>query len=400
MPILAIFSLLLTGCKFGDGEDGMEELAKKKRVLNYHCSVTLPSFYPCDTALVDMGPDGMNVNWRIFSDIAVMGSEFHIQKDTIESASYPVPFKLSYNRYLSPNCIQEGNLSILSYDFSSNARHGNGDDYSTLINLVYPYERVIMSSGDLLLSNADSIPMDFNDQDGKLSSIEERYFIALGRSRAVCTNSDVLLTDHPVCQLNHDHASYSDSRILLDPKIAILRLSFIVSSQDDFTLRDYLRGKSMSGNYHYIDKIEISNRELDPSRISRAQLNLNTGWMEPQKSAVDYLVLTDKNHFVNHLEITREESQRFLLEGFDAFSWGTTVYVAIPCTEEGRLTMSPMITVYVKHSEDSIVEKYYGTVSPYQLKEGGYYITTPIRLFESVELATHPAQLYETPACF
>lgn len=434
--LLATFTFVVTGCKFGDGEDGLEALAQKKRLLNYHCAVAMPflsgsegiqgdkalfgsegtvgegiqgdkALYGSEgtvgdralsngeEVLVDMGPKGLYMGWRPFADIAVIGDEFRIQKDTLESASYLSPIKLSYIRYLSTNSEVQGDFTVLNYEFSSYAKHGNGESYATLVNFVYPFERLIMSNGDTLLCNADSIPMDFNDQDGTLSTIEERYFVALGRGRAVCSNKDVVMRDSACCQVGHDHFSYSEDRILMDAKIAILRLSLIVPAQDDFTLLEFVRSMNMSGTYLYVDKIQISNRESEASGISRAQLNLETGHMEAQPSAVSYLILNDSgNHFTQSLDIPREESQSWLYEGDYAFSWGTTVYVAVPCVEEGQLAMSPMVTVTLKNELGTAV-KYYGTVSPRLLKEGGYYITTPIRLFDSIEKATSPALLYE-----
>lgn len=376
--VLASFPIVLTGCKFGDGEDGLEALAQKKRLLNYHCAFTLPSLAPCDTAMVDLGIEGLNVNWEPFSAIGVMGNEFQIEKDTTGLASFPVPQVLSYNRYLSRNCELVDGLSVLSYDFASYAKHSNGEAYATSVHFVYPYARVITSTGDTLKSCVDSIPMDFHLQDGKLSTIQKKYYIAMGHARAICSNKDVVMVDSACCHLDHDHTSYSADRILLDTKIAILRLSFIVPAQEDFSLIEYLRGLNISGYDYYIDQIQISNQKEDVNGFSRAQLNLRTGWMEPAPAANSFITLNDANHFWNCQDI---------------------LYVAIPCTEEGTLDMDPLITISLRQGNPSTTTRYYGKLAPIVLKEGGYYLSSPIKLYRQMEQIDSPAQLYLTPTC-
>jgi len=396
---VAIFLSLLTSCKFGEGEDGLEALTKKKRLLNYHCSIALPTLLQNDSVVLDdMGVSGLNINWESYSDIAVMGKEFQVQKDTFGDASLPFPLKLSYNRYLDSNIELEDSYSVLSYDFSAYTKHGNGEYYATPVNFVYPYRRIITSSGDTLKANADSIPIDFNYQDGLLSSIQERFYLAMGHSLAICDKNDVTMVDSAHCHLGHDHDSQRHRRVLLDTKIAIVRLSLIVPAQEDYTLREFIQGKNMSGYSYYVDKVQLHNLKDNGSGISRAQLNLNSGWMEPQKSAINYLTITDeKNHFRNHSEIARKDEQVWSTGSEEKASWGTSIYVAIPCTEEGFLEISPMIVVTIKEYTQSTAKQYYGTIDPVKLKEGGYYITSPIKLYDSREKADNPAQLFMTP---
>lgn len=397
--VFVSFSSFLTGCKFGDGENGLEALAKKKRLLNYHCAITLPSLAPCDTALVDLGAEGLNVNWETFSAIAVMGNEFQIKKDTTGLAALPVPQVLSYNRYLSRNCELVDGFSVLAYDFSSYAKHSNGDAYATSVNFIYPYERLISSKGDTLKSCADSIPMDFHLQDGKLSTIQKKYYIAMGHARAICSNKDVVMVDSAYCQMNHDHFSNSEDRILLDTKIAVLRLSFIVPAQEDFSLIDYLRGLNISGYDYYIDQIQVSNQKEEASGFSRVQLNLRTGWMEPTPAANTFVTLNDANHFWNCQDIKRENGQSLVAIGGETSTWGTTLFVAVPCTEEGTLDIDPLITVSLKQGNPATTTRFYGKLEPITLKEGGYYLSSPIKLYRQMEKIDSPAQLYMTPTC-
>jgi len=399
MLFVGIFTFVLSGCKFGEGDDGLEALAKKKRLLNYHCAFTLPSVLGSDSSFVDLGPDGLNINWDNYSNIGIIGKEFQIKKDTTGEAALPLPLLFSYNRYLSTNVSIENQFTVLSYDFSSYSKHSNGEAYATDVNIVYPFERLIMAKGDTLKANVDSIPLDFHLQDGKLSTIQEKYYIALGRAKAICTNKDVVLIDSACCRMEHDHSAQSDKYVLLDSKIAIIRLSLIVPVQNEYTLLDYLRIKNMSGNSYYIDKIQFSNNNENPAAISRAQLNLTTGWMEAQNSAISYLTITDEEHFWNHQDIAREDAQNWYAVSDEGSSWGTSIYVALPCTQEGQLEISPMVTVTIKQGSSSEVKQFYGTINPVTINEGGYYITSPVRLYESKDHAITPAQIFLTPTC-
>ena len=379
--------ILLTGCQFGDGEDGLEALAQKKRQLHYTAAVALPSLTTDGSVIQDLGPDGLNLTWDADADIAVMGKEFCVKKDTVGEAAWPYPEHLSFHFYRGDTALQSGNLSVLNFSFDAYARHGYSNDYATLVNFLFPYERAVDIEGNALKSRVDSIPFSFMGQNGRLQSLYDNYFVAMGRARAVCTKTNVTLSDSAECRAGHDHQSAASSYVLLDPKMAIVRLSLIVPAQDDFTLLQYLRGLNMSSLGCYVDKIQVSNQAADASGINRTLLNLNTGWMEPLGNAVNYLELTDSDHFWNHAEIARDEAQPLTSIGGAGSSWGTSVYVAVPCTDEGQLDFEPLITVTIMQSgtTPATTMRYYGSTAQVTLVEGGYYVTSPIRLTANKE---------------
>ena len=386
---------ILSACHFGDKPDGLAALAKKKRQLTYSMSVALPSIAVSDSAIVDYGPDGLNVNWDEHEKLAVMGSEFLVEKDTIGDALWPYPEALDYNRYRNTDTSVVDNETRIPFEFSAYAKHGIGEDYATLINVVYPYNKVVDRNGNPLKARVDSIPFTFTGQDGTLATLRDSYYVALGRARGLCTKTSVVLRDSAECLAGHDHAASADDVLLLDPKVAVVRLSLIVPAQDDFTLLDYLTGLNMSGTTYYVDKIMIGNQLSDAKCIGRTLLNLTTGWMEPQGTSATYLMVQDDARFWNHTQIARSEAQSLADVGGTGASWGTLVYVAFPCVDEGRLEIDPLVTVYVNKVGTSRTEtiRYYGRIEATTLCDGCYYVTSPIALYTSAEMATEPAEI-------
>lgn len=386
---------MFSACHFGDGSDGLAALAKKKRQLDYSVSVALPSVAVSDSAIVDYGPDGLNVNWDEHEKLAVMGKEFLVEKDTVGDAAWPYPEALDYNRYSNEEPDVYGTVSAISFDFSAYAAHGLGEDYATLVNVVYPYNKVVDRNGNPLMARVDSIPFSFTGQDGTLAMLRDNYYVALGRARGLCSKTSVTLRDSAECLAGHDHDTLADKMLLLEPKVAIVRLSLVVPAQDDFTLLDFLTGLNMSGTTYYVDKIMIGNQLSDAKCIGRTLLDLTTGWMTPQGTSATYLMVQDIARFWNHPQIARSEAQPLADVGGSGTSWGTSVYVAFPCVDEGRLEIEPLVTVYVNKVGSSRTEtiRYYGRVESTTLCDGCYYVTSPIALYTSLDKATEPAQI-------
>lgn len=390
---------ILTACHFGEGDDELKGLAGKTRLLNYNVNLALPSLTISDTPIEDMGPAGLNVNWTKDVEIAVMGQEFVSLPDSLGESSSQLPTKLIYASYTGPQSSVVDNYTQLSFSFSQYAKHSIGEEYATLVNFVYPYRAVIDKQGTPLSADTELIPFDFTGQDGLLSTIRDKYYVGLGRARGVCYKSDVMLRDSSSCQAGHDHRTGGMDRVLLDSKMAVIRLSLVVPAQEDFTLLEFLQGKNMSGQMYYIDRIELSNYNAEASGFNHASLNLNTGWMQSQKKSLRYLSISDENHFWKHPQIRKEDAQTVLELGGDTdTSWGTSVYVAVPCTDDGILDMDPRIVVYVSQSgtTSSTITQYYGAVETVKLQEGCYYITTPIKLYSSKEKLKEPAKIYRT----
>ena len=390
----------LTACHFGSEADGGATLAKKKRQLNYNVTVALPSIVANETEVEDLGADGLNVNWGKRAEIAVFGKEFQTERDTTGAAAWPEATVLTYDKYRSAEPVVTGVWSRLTFDFAAWARHGVGEGYATLVNFLYPASAAVDKDGERLKARVDSVPFNFTGQDGTLATLREKYYVALGRGRAICSKTSVTMRDSADCLVGHDHVSAGEEMLLMEPKMAILRLSLIVPAQDDFTLVDYVLGRSMSGTTYYIDRIVVNNRAEGAKGIARTLLDLNTGWMKPQSSALTYLMVEDAvNHFWNHSQIARDEAQSLAEVGGTGTSWGTSIYLAVPCVDEGRLDFEPFITVYVNKVTATGVDvtRYYGKAEAVTLCDGGYYITSPIALYTSQDKLTEAAQICRVP---
>ncbi len=402
--------LLLSSCHFGDAEDGLVALAKKKRELDYSVRMTMPTIAASRDVVQDLGPDGLNLNWGNSAAIAVFGDEFVLEKDSSDASVRPAAIELSYDRYLNASALSGDSATELSFDFSAYARHGYGESYATLVNFVYPYSLALDTDGDTLQTDTDSLLFTFTGQDGKLSTLRSQYLVALGRTRAVCSQNEVTVRDslaedaivaESADMTSSDAADSDDDTPLvhLTPKVAVVRLSLVVEAQRNFTLLEYVKSRNMSDNGLYVDHIVLSNLNADAAGISRTALNLNSGWMQPQSSAVTSLTISDSKYFWDLSEIASDDAQYLGAQGNYLTSWGTSVYVAIPCTQEGVLDWSPQIAVYLRQtgsqlSQDQVL---YGRIDDVQLQEGGYYITSPIGLVSDVSKVEQPACICKVP---
>ena len=387
VPLVVSSLLLLCSCRFGD-EDSLDSLAKRTRSLTYFTSVTLPTLSYSDEPVEDWGTEGLNLNWGKSVELAVFADEFVTSKDSTGKVIEPDAFHLAYDYYQDATLQRQTQPAVLDFQFTTQAKHGYGDKYATEVNLVYPYSKALDGSGTVRSAYCDSLAMDFTGQDGKLTTVRDKYFLALGKARAVSSKNEVTLL-----------GSDEDSVVQLQPKVAIVRFSLIVPAQRDYSLLEFLHGLNMTQPGHYIERITLTNRQADAGAISRAWLNLESGWMESQRNAISSLTLSDANLFWNHEEIQQGEAQPLRDAGDGQTSWGTSFYVAFPCVEEGTLPLDLQLTVNVRRSGTTPDQDYhfYGTIQPVTLEEGGYYVTSAVRLQMATEEATEPASICKVP---
>lgn len=380
--------LLLTGCRFGD-DNNLASLAKKTRTLNYYTSVSLPTLSYSEETVQDLGERGLNLNWGREAELAVLADEFVTLKDSTGEIIEPRAVRLVYDYYHDATLKNSDNPAVLDFSFQVKAKHGFGEDYATQMQIVYPYRLVVDGEGEPCSAYCDSLAMDFTGQDGKLSTVREKYFVALGQARAVSSKDDVQLYDV------RDGDSVS-KEIQLQPKVAIVRFSLIVPAQREFTLLEFLHGLNMTQQGYYIERITLTNRHAEARGISKVWLDLADGWMQPQRNAVPHLTLTDAGLFWNQEEIQQEEAEP-LDNALN--SWGTAFYVAFPCTDEGTLPLDLLLSVNLRLTGTSGEQDLhlYGTFQPAVLEEGGYYITSPVRLTQTIEEGTVLAHICKVP---
>lgn len=395
---MSVVLCALTGCHFGDPNAGLDKLSTQRRSLSYSANLALSGSLETNDSIVDLGPEGLKVNFGQKADIAVMGEEFCKENDTLGVSQWPYPVVLSYREYNDFSPKYEGDRSIISFDYNSYGRHGVGEDYATQISYLYPASKAVDRDGKRLKARAESIPMDFVDQDGRLLTLRRRYFTALGTASALCSKNKVVMRDSAQCQAGHDHASSASQMVLLDLKLAIVRLSLVVPAQEDYPLLQYLQSQRMSGNNLYVDQIELINRHPEPAGISKTNLNLNTGWVEPDAMSLSFLILKDQQQFKNHDQIMRESPQSLAKVGGGS-TWGTLVYVAFPCTQEGCLDLDLDVVVHIGKVGESADKSFclYGSVHSIELHEGHYYVSSPVLLYREKENHEHSAQFYLIP---
>ena len=380
--------VLLTGCRFGN-DDNLASLAKKTRSLHYYTSVSLPTLSYSEETVQDLGPEGLNLNWGREAELAVLADEFVTMKDSTGEIIEPSAVHLVYDYYHDATLKNSDNPAVLDFSFQTKAKHGFGEDYATQMQIVYPYRLVVDEEGEPCSAYCDSLAMDFTGQDGKLSTVREKYFVALGQARAVSSKDDVQLYDSR-------ESDSSSKEVCLQPKVAIVRFSLIVPAQREFTLLEFLHGLNMTQQGYYIERITLTNRHAEARGISKVWLDLESGWMQPQRNAVQRLTLTDADLFWNQEEIQQEEAEP-LANALS--SWGTSFYVAFPCTNEGTLPLDLLLSVNLRLTGTSAEQDLhlYGTFQPTVLEEGGYYITSPVRLTQTAEEGKEPTYICKVP---
>ena len=390
--------ITLSSCHFGD-DNLLEGLAKKKRTLDYHLTVSLPALQYSSTPVEDWGRQGLNLNWGNSADLAVLGKEFVAEFDSLSMNGHPEPIHLSYDLYRNALAVDTEDSTLLSFDFSAYARHGYGEEYATLLNVFYPFSALM--SDDVLQYNAhcDSILLNFTGQDGRLTTLRNNYFYALGRARGICNQTLVQARDSALTESDQADINHNAQVVRMVPKIAIIRLSLVAPLHQDITLLDYVRSKNMLESGYYIDHIHVQNRSTTASGISKAMLNLNTGKTQAQEVALRELTITDSKRFWNHDELHLQDAQFLGAVGEYQLSWGTMLYLAVPCTDGGSLTFDPLITVYIRQVGQPAdqAELLYGVVQTAEIQEGGYYITSPIKLQTSVDEIVEPAYICKVP---
>ena len=276
---------LLTSCHFGDDGDGLEALAKKKRTLNYELTVALPNKGYNRETVQDLGPEGLNLNWGNREELAVFGEEFVATVDSLAINGYPAPIRLTYDKYMDGSAMDPEDSTRLTFQFSASARHGLGDKYATLVNVVYPYSLLTRTEEVKYNTHCDSLWIDFTGQDGLLPHLRERYFVALGRARALCAQNKVQVVDSALEVISDADTVWDHQVVQMVPKVAVVRLSLAVQAQSQMTLLDYLNARNMLSQGYYIDHITVRNRHQDAPACSKVMLRLSTGRMEPQEVA-------------------------------------------------------------------------------------------------------------------
>lgn len=371
----------LSSCHFGDAEKMIPSFADKKRNLNYEVKVGMPKHGDSELPIVDHGVDGLEINWNIDESVAIFGNSFVMKEDTlVGSDSLADAVIFGYNLYRDGKPEVKDGFSIIGSTFTHWARHGEGENYAVPFLAVYPAQVAYDANGRVMKSRTSSIAFNYSDQCGLLDRLRQNHFLSVGLGTGICRNGDVTISNQDAGQL------------VLTPKMAIVRFSLTVPAEESMSLHQYVVSRSFSEGARYVRNITIENADTEAPGFNRTVLNLATGYMEASNNAQNRMILSSFNGFDTLEEIDRRDAQSLSVLGLDGETWGTSLYVGIPCTDQGVLHFDGRIQVDIKLRDGKLVETLYGQLEPITLEEGHYYITSAIELTtanaEDVEVAT------------
>ena len=286
--------------------------------------------------------------------------------------------------------------------FSGSAKSKMGEDAPNEMPfaLVYPCSRF-----ESMPSSSTSVTLTFDEQYGSLEWLRQLHLYAWGSAIGRCEDGLVTLREAQAsCSSNltwHSHKTGSED-IILDNKMSIIRFSMVVAdittdgngNPDTIltSLNDYL------GNDVDIDYIEVQNISATAPGISEATLDLASGLVSPSEDASSTVTVT-------HLADTTGVELREIEEqdatpvnhsaDADSVAWGTTFYLSVPCPVNTTLNIHPMLIVHTRNTTTGLPgATYYGAVSEKTIKEGNYYMTAPIWMFDNKAKLDVEAKIY------
>lgn len=375
--------VLMASCRFGDPDDMQPSFADVKRNIEYSFSVGLPFDGATPAPIDDNELDGLCMNWSDTESLAVFGEMFAFETDTlVGDAAKPKVLKLTYNALRDGKSDSINGVKVLNFDFTSWAYHGNGEANALPIPVLYPYRKALNAQGKALKAATKSIEYNFNGQDGTLEHLRDSVFLALGQGIGVVHNTQGVITTE------------GDDMVKLTPKFAIVRVALTCPAERLYTLRQYVNARSMSESVRYIEYITLANEDSTASPYNKVVLNLETGKVEPSANAQSRLVLSSNNAFTTLVDRPYDNYISLEEKGGSKISWGTCLYIAVPCTDNGKLDFDGRIEVDIRQRTNSfMLETYYGRLEPITLEEGHYYITSAVALSSSLEEVTERAEV-------
>jgi len=378
----------LSACHFGRSAEEMRPtFEEQKRVIEYKFSVGLPFANSVVSSIEDFGTDGMKMNWNEQESLAVFSSAFVMESDTLlgEDAK-PKVVQLKYDARRDGSSGIVGNIKTLDFSFESWARHGEGEACSQLVPILYPYSKVLSEDGTAPKASVDSLLFNFNGQDGELQHLRDSFFVAMGMGVGVVEKAcGTIRTD-------------SSEYVKLTPKFAILRIGMVVPADNTvYTLNRFIKSRCVSESVRYIDAIEITNENEEASGFNRTILDLSTGEMRASENAQHRLVLSSNSAFTKLDDCPYTNFIPLSPLGSSSVSWGTLLYLAIPCPDQGTLDFSGVVDVVIVEQMTGEKSHLYGRLAPVTLNEGNYYLTSAMPLYNSLDEINEAAEVLFVP---
>lgn len=374
-PVTLIFAataFCFSSCQFGHSA---EEIMNKYSDVERNIEFTFSSPTPGGTTRVSMtdnGLEGVATSWENSDAIAL----FDFGEVFVEPTN---AISLAYDK----GETSSAGLSVASFKGEAKAKMGENVFDGKEFALLYPYSKFADKEG-----STESVDLDFTGQDGILSTLSEKYLYAWGGVYGECSDAVVTLKENQSsCSSNqdwHNHETGSET-IVLDNKMCIIRFS-MVSPDGKQSLTDYLKANNLE-----LDQIVVECDETS-TPFSKATVDLKTGEVKAAEDASCSLTVEVGTALT---EITEEDATPVsLASDADKVAWGTTFYLAVPCTESGSLLFYPVLTIKTKTAAGASGTTYYGSLASKTLKEGDYYMTAPIQVSDNKMNMQEDAQIF------
>lgn len=382
---LVISFVTLTSCHFGSkSEDMLEELRKKEYNVTFSFSAPVPgATEQTRVGMKDRGLLGVESRWEGNEQLALFDLDQVFVSTNQGGGSSAVMMK--YQKAVDTEDHPFYDTLAIDYaEFEGNARV-KGE-------LKFENKRFALAFPGSAFGNLDchstSAELSFEGQSGTLDNIKANQLFAWGMSLGKLENEkEVELSEgQGACSSNlqwHSHV-YGNEKIILDNKMSIIRFSMIygqVSNVTDttwMTLQDYLDTQNWQ-----ISSIEVADMDTISPLLSPVNLNLTSG----EVSRVRPLANGERASLhvtpIGKLpEIKKENATPAVIGGSEGIAWGTTFYLSIPCPLNKSLPIHPLVTVSIVDASGKAVKNLYGSLERKVLKEGDYYMTAPIKLFD------------------
>lgn len=388
MLIASFVCVGLSSCHFGrSAEEMMNEYNDVERDLQFVLSSSNPDGSTSRASLADNQLLGLTSNWTSGDQLAIFdfGNVFYDGED--ESNGSPLVPNLLYDKADDEDPTDDIDYGIFKGTIHS--KMGEKTANSKEFAFVYPYKNF-----SLCYSDETQVDLDFNGQDGSLGLLAFQYQYAWGYAKGVCEGGVVTFED-AIKNCNTDWHAHGGDCIILDNKMAIIRFSVLYQQTDEdgvyqgqpYSLSQFLRESDLK-----VHHIEIENLD-DEYGFTSAKLLLASGNVLPDGSASNIMQLSSTEGYLTLSEITKENA----IEGAKGvLCWGTTFYIAVACPNNATLALHPMVKIYTCDAKTNSVtdQVFYGILSTHIIKEGNYYMSSPIITVNSKAHLVESAKLF------
>lgn len=378
--VFALFSFCVCSCHFGDSaEDMVNKYNNVERDMTFTLSADQPGGTATRVQITDQELSGVKSLWEQSGE-AIAVFDFGEVFTMTNGSTAKQALCLAYEEDVTPD---DYGIDYAKFKSSGRTRAKMGETAANAKNfaLMYPYGKFAGQP-----CSATSVDMSFEGQTGRLNetgetNIEKNYFYAWGYALGTCNDGEVdLIEGQEQCSSNLPWHGHGGEKIILDNKMAIIRFSLVGGETNNLkTLSEFLGSEKVA----YID---IENTEDDVPGFSKAKVDLRTGLVTAADGALKVLRVTPgENQFK---QITKEHATPSYAGG-PGVAWGSTFYLAVPCPKNKVLPFHPLLTIHTTGGK-----VYYGSLQSKDIKEGDYYMTAPIRVFNNEVEIDDQAQIY------